>query len=317
MDGRRFLMAQVLDVLERGNFEFSEKCNAGFMCFDIFARRNVLLFLLKVLKNIDSLSEEHAREIANIGHMLSASPLMVGTRTRNAKMDDGVVYERHKIPAVTMPTFEDIMLKNANPVIFSARGGYYVKIYGDMLKEIREKRGISLGNIAENIGVSRRSVYSYENENSCMTLKTALRLEEFLDESLARQANIFFIPKLSEFEGELSCEFEKNALSALRELGFEVYSIKKAPFNALTKDDESVMITKLSRLDYTEIFESARVLKSISDTVGAEAFIIMGTNSKFKKNIGGIPAVKTEELGRIDDSDELIDVLASRKVKAT
>lgn len=319
MNERESLMARALDVLERGNFEISEKCTAGFMCFDIFARRNVLLLLLKVLTNIDSLSEGHAREITNIGNMLCASPLMMGARTRNSKMEDGVVYERYSIPAVTTNTFEDIMLEDALPGIFSARGGYYVKIDGALLKEIRSKRDISLGDVAENIGVSRRSVHKYENEGKCMTLKTALRLEEFLDESLARPIDLFFIPKVCEFAGELGGEFERNVLNMLRELGFEVYPIKKAPFNALTKDEERVMITKLLRLRLGSgrIFENARVLKSISDTVKAEAFFVMDANTEFKKNIHGVPAVKKEELKKIDDSDELIDVLSSRKVKAS
>lgn len=316
---RAALTAQVLDVMERGNFEFSEKYPAEFMCFDIFARRNVLLLLLKVLTNIDSLSEGHAREIISIGNMLCASPLMVGTRTRNMEMEDGVVYERYNIPAITVDTFENVMLEDALPLTFSARGGYYVKIDGSLLKKIRTEGGISLGDVAENIGVSRRSVCKYENEDKCMTFKTALRLEDFLDESIVRPINIFFIPKACEFTGGFRGEFERNAFEMLRDLGFDVYPIKKAPFNALTKDDEEgVMITKFLRLRFSSarIFDNARILKSISDTVKAEVFFVMDTNTKFKECIHGIPAVKKEELEKIDDSDELIDVIKSRKVGA-
>jgi putative transcriptional regulator len=291
-------------------------CSSGFTCFDIFARRNVLLLLLKVLTNIDSLSEGHAREIVNIGNVLCASPLMVGVKTRNSKMEEGVVYGRYSIPAVTVDTFENILLEGALPMIFSARGGYYVKIDGPLLREIRRKKGISLGDVAENIGVSRRSVHKYENEDICMTLKTALRLEEFLDESLARPITIFFIPEMCDFAGELHGEFERNALNTLRELGFEVYPIKKAPFNALTKEEEDVMITKLSRFSPRRVSESAKIIKSISDTAKTEAFFVMDANIKFRKNIHGIPAIKREELEKIDDSDELIDVLKSRKLKA-
>lgn len=316
MDGRESLILQVFDVMEKENFEVSETCPAGFTCFDIFARRNVLLLLLKILTNIDSLSEKHAREILRIGNMLCASPLMVGRKTRNSEMEDGIVYERYTIPAVTINTFEDIMHEGALPVVFSARGGYYVKIDGPLLKEIRTKMCISLGDVAENIGVSRRSVHKYENEDVCMTLKTALRLEEFLDKSLVRPMNIFFIPKMCEFTGEVRSEFERSALNMLRELGFEVYPIKKAPFNALTKEEGEVMITKLSRSNYGRISECARILKSISVTVGTDAFFVMDASKKFKKNIHGIPAVRRAELEKIDDSDELIDVLKSRKVKA-
>ncbi len=149
-----------------------------------------------------------------------------------------------------------------------------------------------------------------------MTFKTALRLEDFLDESLARPINIFFIPQMHDFEGELHGDFEKNALNTLMELGFEVYPIKKAPFNALTKEEDNVMITKLSKTSPASVSRSAKIIKSISDTANTEAFFVMDAHTKFKKNIHGIPAIKKEELEKIDDSDELIDVLKNRKLRA-
>jgi putative transcriptional regulator len=317
MHERESLLLQVLDVMERENFEISEMCTSSKgICFDIFARRNVLLLLLKVLTNIDSISEGHAREIASIGNMLCASPLIVGEKTRNFEMEDGVVYGRHNIPAVTVDTFEDIMLEGTLPMIFASRGGYYVKVDRSLLREARRKKEISLGDVADNIGVSRRSVHKYENEDTCMTLKTALRLEEFLDESLARPINLFFIPKAGEFTGELQCEFERNTLKTLMELGFEVYPVKKAPFNALAKEESDVMITKLTKTSAEGVSNSARIIKSISDTAKTEAFFVMESHTKFRENIHGIPAIKEEELARIDDSDELMDVIKSRKLRA-
>jgi len=316
MDERELLMLQVLDVMERENFEISEMCTSGGACFDIFARRNVLLLLLKVLKNIDSLSTGQAREISSIGNMLCASPLIVGEKTRNSPMESGVVYGRHSIPAVTLDTFEDVLLEGALPLIFAARGGYYVRIDGRRLGEIRRRKGISLGDAAENIGVSRRSVQNYENKDTAMTLKTATRLEEFLDESLARPINLFFIPKMGDFEGELQGEFERYSLKTLMELGFEVYPIKKAPFNAFTKEGGEVMITKLTKTSPSGVQKSAKIIKSISDTTGTQAFFVMDAHTKFKENIHGIPAIKKEELEKIEDSGELIEVIKSRKSRA-
>jgi putative transcriptional regulator len=121
---------------------------------------------------------------------------------------------------------------------------------------------------------------------------------------------------MGDFTDELHGEFERNALNMLVELGFEVYPIKKAPFNALTKEEGDVMITKLTKTSPRSVLKSAKIIKSISDTAKTEAFFVMDTHAKFKKNIHGIPAIKKEELEKIDDSDELIDVLKSRKLRA-
>lgn len=191
----------------------------------------MLPLLIKILANIDSMSECRAREMTNIAKMLSASPILIGSRTRNSNMEEGIVYERYGVPAVTPETFE---------------------------------------------------------------------------------IEIFATPKKLYGVESVTGELEKRVLERLMRIGFQVYPTKKAPFSALTQDEEEVMLTKVVKLGLRKLLERARILKSISETVKTGAFFVIDSSRDFKKNIEGIPVIKKEELENIDKSDELLDTLSER-----
>ena len=315
MDERAELYATVTETLRKGDFEVSDRCVIKSACFDIFARRDVLLLLIKILTNIDSMSQCSAREMRWIASMLSASPVVIGRRTRTAEMEEGLVYERFGVPAINPETLESILINKVFPIIFSSRGGYYVKIDGDLLRRLRMERGLSLGDVAEQIGVSRRTIYNYENNVAGATFDTALKLEDFLDESLATPLNIFEVPKGLEEQGPFSGgEREKSILERLAHIGFQVYPVRKAPFSALTVEEENVMLTEVARTRLKNLMRRAKLLRSISITTMTSAFFVVDSDKKVTKAVEGIPVVGRGELEEIDDSEELIERLKEKSL---
>lgn len=313
MDERAELYATVTETLQKSRFEVSERCILRPTCFDIFARKQVLLLLIKILTNIDSMNQCSAREMRWISSMLSASPLVIGRRTRAAEMEEGLVYERFGVPAINPETLESVLINNIFPIIFSSRGGYYVRINGELLKRLRRERGLSLGDVAERIGVSRRTVYNYENNVAGATFDTALKLEDFLDVSLATPLNIFEVPKELEeqvpFPGKKG---EKNILEKLSDIGFRVYPVNKAPFSALTVEEEKVMLTEVAKARLKNLIRRAKLLRSISITTMTTAFFVMDSDKKVTKALEGIPVVGRGELEEIEDSEELLEKLKEK-----
>lgn len=184
MQNKPLLAGEVKHVFERGNVEFIE-CLSGF-CFDFVAKKKNLIMLLKLLFNIDSLSSDIAGDLKAVASSLSTPPLIVGKKTRVGEMEDGVVYERYGINSITPNTLEDALVHNILPSIVSARGGYYVEIDGEKLREIRTGKSISLGELAEKAGITRRMAAKYERENASPTLSIALKLGEYLSPNFAQ-----------------------------------------------------------------------------------------------------------------------------------
>ncbi len=121
-----------------------------------------LKILVKSHLDIDTFSAEDASELKIISQCISAISLLIGERTREKPLEDDTVYSRYDVSALTVQTFENILLRKFYPLIHAGPGGYYVEIDGEAIKRRRQELGLSAGEMAERIGVSRRTLYGYE-----------------------------------------------------------------------------------------------------------------------------------------------------------
>ena len=180
---RERLIEEVREALAKTGFYLSERHTERGLCFDVVARRDRALLLVKVLQNVDAFSKVNADELRMIARTLDGSPLVVGERSGTGPLEDGVIYSRFGVPILSRQTFLDFLEEGVPPFIFSAPGGLYVKLDTDALRRLREERQISLGTLAEIAGVSRRTIQMYL-EGMSATVDIAIRLEEFLGEPI-------------------------------------------------------------------------------------------------------------------------------------
>ena len=160
---RAALVGNVTSMLDDAGFAVSERCAIRPKSFDIAARRGDDVVLLKVLANVDAFDGSTGAEMRRLGEYLEATPLVIGLRTRNEDLKPGVVYFRHGVPVLSPDTALDLFVEEVPPLIYAAPGGLYVNVDGDLLSEVRSDREWSLGKLASELGVSRRTVSKYED----------------------------------------------------------------------------------------------------------------------------------------------------------
>ncbi len=299
----------VTHFLEKEKFIISQ-ADSKSSCYDLLARRRSFILLLKFLLNIDSLNASLANDMRNLSNILTACPLIIGTHTRHLKLQDGVLHTRRGISAVTTQTFFDIFTSGAYPPVSSSRGGYYVRIDREKLKRIRMDKNISVGDLADRIGVSRTMVYSYENSGLRPSVSTLLKIEECLDDSFSDPPEIFLVPEPSSRELIIPEQDEK-AYQQLQEIGFQIYPIGRAPFDAVTKGDDEFLLTKMDKAPKKTLKE-AEVIKDFSRVASCLAFII-SFSQKAMENYKGVPIIKNFELGKFESKGEFLDVLEQRR----
>lgn len=78
---REELIARVREVLARAGFYVSKPLNMRSISFDIVARRDRTLLIIKILSNVDAFNKENAEEMKTLAEALQASPIMIGERT--------------------------------------------------------------------------------------------------------------------------------------------------------------------------------------------------------------------------------------------
>jgi putative transcriptional regulator len=307
---RATLLARVRDVLTQAGFYLSADAAMRPLAFDIVARRDGQLFIVKVLTNVDGLSEPVANELRTIAQFLDAVPLVVGERSSSRELEHGAVYLRYGVRIVTHDTLAEYLQDGVEPLVYAAPGGFYVNLDGERLRTLREERGLSLGDLAQAAGVSRRAIGMYEEGMGAM-VEVAQRLEEFLDEALVVPYRAFDTPREPVTPPPLSdvaSAFEVAVLKSLQELGFRVAPTARSPFSAITREHldtaaedgrprmvtERVVLTGFAA-DHPDAARRAAITANLA--------------------IEGMPVVSREELTRVDEAGDLLDLLKERKGK--
>ena len=289
--------------------------------FDVVARRDNTLLIIKILSNVDAFSKENAEEMLTLGEALGASPLLVGERSGAGDIDESIVYSRFGVPIISLTTLSDYLLEGVPPFIFAAPGGLYVKLDSDLLKKLREERNISLGTLAEIAGVSRRTIQMYEGGMGAM-IDVAIKLEEFLNQPIVTPVDPFHQrapPKAKDKEGgpapvpRASDTFGQEVFDRLKVLGFSIVPTTRCPFEALSKDKHILILTGLGK-DESKLKDKAMAVADISK-VTERCSVIFIEKAKSKHNIGGTPIIGKDELRKINESIILYELVSARSEK--
>ncbi len=315
---RREVITEAIHVLSNLGFTVSAPHTIRSISFDIVARRDDRLLIIKVLGNVDAFNKENAKELQVLANLFQASPFIVGRKSSTGNIEDGIVYFRYNIPILSIGTFKDFFEEGVPPFVFAAPGGLYVHIDGGLLRKAREKNKLSLGALAEIAKVSRRSIQLYESGMGAM-VDAALRIEEFLEmpiilpiDPLTSHAQLekptsHWVESFEGFDG-----LEKEVFHHLNGLGYRIMTTKKSPFDALTKDNKTLIITSFEHHDGT-LIKRAKVVTNISKVIEKHSVIFVEKSRR--QNLEGTPLIDKEELKNIDDSEGILELILERKGK--
>jgi putative transcriptional regulator len=322
--GRLDLIEEVRKTMAEAGFDVSERCDLRPVSFDLVARRAKDLVMLKVLWNVDALSEPIAAEIKVLCKFLGARPVLVGLRAGTGELEAGVVYARHDIPIVRPETLAEFVLRGDAPMVFAAPGGLYVHLDALALREARERMNLSLGMMAQIAGVSRRAIQMYE-EGMSASIDAAMRLEEFLGADLIRPLDPFdsFDPRAYQppepARAPTEDPMEALVLRMLQGLGYEVRSTRRSPFNALASEkggaprsgaDSKTILTGIGA-DSPQLRRRARIVTSVSRVMERPGFFVIERTTR--TSLEGMPVVSRTELRKLNDPDKILALILERR----
>ncbi|MBR0371345.1 MAG: transcriptional regulator [Methanobrevibacter sp.] len=304
---RSRLLQEIERLLILEGYKTSDIYDQG--SFDIVARKNLLILLLKTFVNIDSVNEKNTHEMKQLANIFLASPIIVGAKSRNGLLEEGVIYERYDIPTISFETLKNMIIYKEYPEILADRGGYFVKIDGNVIKQYREEYSMSLKDLADLAHVSRATMYKYENEIVRANAETAMILEEILNTKVTLDIDIL---KYSQ-EDQIQYHATGEGAEDLSKLGYGVVSTNKSPFDAVAKDKNSSLIANVEKNRSQKTLKRMAVpLKDLSMITSSEPVFIIN-NDKIKESLGTIPVIKSWELKEFERSQELLKLIRERK----
>ncbi|SDZ96667.1 putative transcriptional regulator [Haloplanus vescus] len=314
---RSALVGNITAMLQDAGFAVSDRCSIRPKSFDLAARRGDDLLLVKILANVDSLDAETGVEMRRLGSYLSATPLVIGLRTRDEDLKPEVVYFRHGIPAINPDTAYDLFIENVSPLIYAAPGGLYVNIDGDLLEDQREERGWSLGRLATELGVSRRTVSKYEDGMNA-SIEVAVQLEELFDQPFSDPVDVMEgaeeVREADPTPQDPAVEpDEDHVLAVLARVGFTVHPTTRAPFTAVSEDGDREIANLLTgHSAFTRSAEKrARIMSSLGEVTRTRSVYVTEEREK-RDSVEGTALVSQDELAALRDADDLRDLILER-----
>ncbi len=316
---KEILVHQIIDVLQQAGFMVSKRCNIRPRSFDLAARKNDTLIFCKVLYNIDGLNEETAREMKSLARYLEGTAILIGAKTRDQMLEDSVVYMRYDIPAVSVQTLYDYFVENIPPLVSAAPGGLYVSIDGHVLKEARKRTEMSLGTLANELGVSRRTISKYEEGGMDASIEIVLHLEDLLDVAIAKSIDILHC-----FEKETNAKNSQEKipqiqpddgiLSMLYTLGYQVMSTSQAPFKAISRDTSDTLLTGVSTYS-SAMIKRADLMSSISCVTRTKSVYIIKGGQLRSETVENTVLIEKNELDKLSGTEELAELIEERTKK--
>jgi len=232
------LLSKTIQLLRDAGFQsfyVNKNPQKNHFCYDLIVRKKNQSFILKFFKNIDNIKEETIKGVKILSKLFKANPLLIGIKNRYQEIEDNTIYIRDDLPIVTIGTLENILKRELFPFVLIRRGGGIVFLNGGLMKELREAQRISRKELSEKIGVTKRTICSYESENMRPSKEIAEKIKAILDDSeIFRNINVldwnFECNIKSTLKEEQLSPFEEHIQIILDDIGISSYWYKKGLF---------------------------------------------------------------------------------------
>ena len=309
---RSALVGNVTAMLEDAGFLVSDRCSIRPKSFDVAARRSDDIILVKILGNIDAFDGRTGAEMRRLGEYLGAAPLVIGLRTRDEELDPGVVYFRHGVPVLSPDTAMDLFVEDVPPLIYAAPGGLYVNIDSEVLADVREQRDWSLGQLAQELGVSRRTVSKYEDGMDA-SVEVAAQLEELFEAPLTSPVSLLdddeSVRDIDDPE-DLTDDANATIVALLTRVGYEVHPTVRAPFKTVSEDGEYEQVLA-GHSEFTEAAEKrARIMSSVGRVTRTRSVYVVDRAPR--DAVDDTALLEESEVAAIDEREEFRDLVQDR-----
>jgi putative transcriptional regulator len=317
MKSREQLIIEIQGFLVKEGFATSDPKDLAHAGFDIVARRGPTILVIKVMTNANSLNESMLAGMKTLAHAVEGSPLIIAIKSGNDPIEDGVTYSRSGIPLISVGTLRDLIEDRIPPMVFAASGGFYVNLDSEILRKARES-GLSLGDLADMAGVSRRTIKMYEDGMNAK-LDVALRLEECLGVELIVPVDAFSSPQTrggdKSYENLTNNEqfhgMARDIFMKLNKIGYSVDTATRCPFDALARDRDVLLFTGVDQKK-PGLDKRAKAIATLSRILEKHSVIFVDRLGE-RVNLEGTPLIGSGELKKAKDKKNVMDLIEERE----
>ena len=288
------------------------RLSPGF-CIDIVAKRDEGPLVIKVLEDLASVGREVLEELRIVSSWARASPLVLAEKMGGEELDDDAVYVRNGVFALS-PGALRRTLEGDPPLVEVSSTGCFVYVDGDRVRKKREELGLSVGELARLVGVSRMTIYSYEHGRKRTTPSVAYRLAFVLGipvtvpiNPLEARGGRHRRTRLGLFNEPPLKGLLKAVADVLRRLRMAARALARAPFEILASHD---MMKLAVNVVHCHSYNRGKI-KFTRELAGLTELRQLVVRPSGYECPDDVPSVGLEELRNVRDTSELARLVAS------
>jgi predicted transcriptional regulator len=300
-------------ALKEAGFQTSQLCCCRPSCFDFAARKGDETVLIKVQSDVDGFSVEDSHELRVIAGRVGAAALVVTDRAHDKPLKDDTVYSRYSVYVVTGKTLQNVAFETGYPLVNAGPGGYFVEVDGALIEKRRKELGLSIGDLAGMVSVSRRTLYGYERCMAKASVSSAYNLAKVLGVPAAKPIDV-----LRKTRKQRVCLLlrAKQAVAGrvilsrvFRKFAFcDISAVQKAPFDFLINvpREKCVIVGAVVTKGEDGLDERTEELLSVSRVVNAHPVLITEKREPCRDDV---LCVCLDELAAIRSPLELVSCI--------
>ncbi len=179
----KLLLERVKNILSRYGYSFevlNYPSSYRERSIDLVAVKDGDRLLLRIRMGIKNMHRDEVNDLINAASAIRAVPLVLNDELTY----DNVIHEKDGIYVISDKTLDSMLRCSPDIFLIQRKNSFYIRINSKKLEKAKSERGLSLGEIALNSGVSRRMVFEYLRSDSTVSLEVAERLIDIFGEDI-------------------------------------------------------------------------------------------------------------------------------------
>lgn len=269
-DGLSELFEEVAKILKRAGF------NVSLITFpherrsiDLVGYKDGLKVILKVVDDAEKVDNQELRDLSKSERVYDTSAIIVSNKCDGEELEDDVVYVKSGVNVLSPQLLRKYFVDNERPLIAKMKGSYLLRLDSRILAEKRREMGLSRGEVADILKISRKAVYLYERGEIMISLEKAIELARLFGEDIFKEIDILVDRFIEARRGPEADEprdrIEKRLWDILGSRASYIYRFSRTPLDISARCERPISIIKSAdaRLDEEKVENAEKMAASL------------------------------------------------------
>lgn len=229
----------IVDILENEGLDYSiinypEKNKKS---IDIIVAYKSKKLVIKV--STDKITKEELMDLERFSYIAESFPIIITDET-----EEDIALQKDKVVGLSLDGLKRV-IEGDKIYVYRTRGGMFVRIRSDILRRKREEMKYSMGDLAKMLGVSRKTIYDYENGESDVSIEIAEKLVDIFGSDIIGDIFQDLPSRIENFD--IDFKKDKGYLHLLDILSAEGFNVARLRLTAAdiiaAKDGQKLLVT--------------------------------------------------------------------------